>query len=340
MTRRKVYVAYTGGTIGMKKAARGYCPEPGFLRALIDVMPEFKSDELPLFDLHEYSPLLDSSDMTPGHWVSIAQDIAGRYRDYDGFVVLHGTDTMAYTASALAFMLLGLAKPVVVTGSQIPLCEVRTDARRNFVTALQIAGHHDLPEVCLYFNGRLLRGNRSVKVSCEAFEAFDSPNFPDLGEAGVRIELRRDLLITPVAGPLRVQELGKAKVAALRLFPGIPAEVVANILKPPLQGLVLECYGVGNGPVHDQAFLAAIAEAAARGVVIVDVTQCLNGSVDLGDYENGSAMARAGVISGFDMTAEAALAKLFFLFEQNLPASRVKELMQIDFCGELTLPSR
>ncbi len=343
MTRRKVYVVHAGGTIGMRRTGKGYAVEPGYLERWIDAMPDLRSDELPSWTLYEMSPLLDSSCMSPVHWEKIARDIEAHYDEYDGFVVLHGTDTMAYTASALSFMLQGLEKPIVVTGSQIPLCEVRNDARRNLITALLIAGFEDVPEVCLYFNGRLLRGNRAVKVSADRFEAFDSPNYPALGEAGVRIEIRRDLLLPKGRGPLRFHSMmgsGRVKVGALRLFPGISAEFVRNALKPPIEGLVLECYGAGNGPVTDADFIAALAEASARGVVIVDVTQCLRGRVDLVDYEAGFALARAGVVSGADLTAEAALAKLYHLLEQRLPHERVKEAMQQDLCGESSVRPR
>jgi L-asparaginase len=335
MPRRRVYVVHTGGTIGMRRTPTGYSVDSGHLENVLAAMPEFRAPELPEWHFAEMSPLLDSACMTPSHWVSIARDIAAHYADYDGFVVLHGTDTMAYSASALSFMLMGLEKPVVLTGSQIPLCEIRNDARRNLITALLVAGYEDVPEVCLYFNGRLLRGNRSLKVSADRFEAFESPNYPDLGRAGVRIEIRRDLLLPSGRGPLRFEELGSARVGALRLFPGISADFVANALKAPLQGLVLECYGSGNGPIHDRAFLEALTEATARGCVIVDVTQCLRGTVDLGGYEAGTALARVGVISGFDLTAEAALAKLYYLLERERDVARVKEAMQASLCGEM-----
>lgn len=338
MTRRRVCLIHSGGTIGMKKTVAGYAVEPGYLPGAMAALPEFGSRELPEWKIVELSPLLDSACMTPAHWVSIGREIENRYDDFDGFVVLHGTDTMAYTASALSFMVLGLEKPVVLTGSQIPLCEVRNDARRNLITAMLIAGKEDVPEVCLYFNGRLLRGNRSVKVSADRFEAFDSPNYPDLGEAGVKVEIHHRRLLRRGGGSLRFEPFGSARVGALRLFPGISADFVRNALAAPLQGLVLECYGVGNGPVHDAAFLGALEEATNRGVVIVDVTQCLRGSVDLLGYVAGTGLAKAGVISGFDLTAEAALAKMYWLFEQPLGAPRVKELMQTELCGELTRP--
>jgi len=335
--KKRVYIAHTGGTIGMNRTRDGYSPVPGYLQQQMESMREFAHPSMPEFTIHEYEPLLDSSNMTPREWVEIARDIAGHYDGYDGFVVLHGTDTMAYTASALPFMLGGLAKPVIITGSQIPLCEVRNDARENLITSLLIASNHDVPEVCLYFGGKLLRGCRSVKVSADGFAAFDSPNFPPLGTVGIDIEINWPLVRRGANGErLRVQELASPVVSALRLFPGISPELVRNVLRPPLQGLVLEAYGVGNGPDHDRQFLAALKEATGRGVVIVDCTQCLQGTVDLSEYATGSALARAGVISGFDMTAEAALAKLYYLFSRgDEPESVVRE-MQIDLRGEMS----
>jgi L-asparaginase len=338
MPRKRVYIAYTGGTIGMTPTRQGYTPAPGSLQAQMDVMSELRHPSMPAYRIHEYEPLLDSSNMTPAEWVKIARDIAGAYDRYDGFVVLHGTDTMAYTTSALPFLLSGLAKPVIVTGSQIPLCEVRNDGRENLITSLLIAANHDVPEVCLYFGGKLLRGCRATKVSADGFAAFDSPNVAPLGTVGVDIEINRDLVRKPTRRrKLQVDELKRAPVvSALRLFPGISPELVRNILRPPLQGLVLETYGVGNGPDQDAAFIAALAEATARGVVIVDCTQCLAGTVDLTEYAAGSALARAGVISGFDMTAEAALTKLYYLFSRGFGSEKVKLEMQRNLRGEMT----
>lgn len=338
MTRKRVYIAYTGGTIGMRRTRDGYSPEPGYLQQQLDAMPELSHDSMPLVTIHEYAPLLDSSNMTPREWVKIAHDIADHYDDYDGFLVLHGTDTMAYTASALPFMLSGLAKPVIITGSQIPLCEVRNDARENLITSLLIASTYDIPEVCLYFGGKLLRGCRAVKVSAGGFAAFDSPNFPPLGNVGIDIEINRPF-IRPVDDRrprLSVVDFQSPVVSALRLFPGISPELVRNVLRSPLQGLVLEAYGVGNGPDSDVAFLQALEEATQRGVVIVDCTQCLEGTVNLTEYTAGSALARAGVISGFDMTAEAALAKLYYLFSRGDSPDDVKRAIQEDLRGELT----
>ena len=338
--RKRVYIAYTGGTIGMKRTRSGYVPASGYLQSQMDAMPELRHPSMPRFKVHEYKPLLDSSNMTPREWVAIARDIGDHYDDYDGFVVLHGTDTMAYTTSALPFMLRGLGKPVIVTGSQIPLCEVRNDGRENLITSLLIAANYDIPEVCLYFGGRLLRGCRAVKVSADGFAAFDSPNVAPLGVVGTDIEINWDLVRKPGAKQkMRVEELGSPVVSALRLFPGISPELLRNVLRPPLQGLVLEAYGVGNGPDQDVEFVSALEAAAVRGVVIVDCTQCLEGTVDLSEYAAGTALARAGVISGFDMTAEAALAKLYYLFSRGLGVEKVKREMQRDLRGELSVAS-
>ncbi len=339
--KRRVYVIYTGGTIGMVRTPEGYAPAPGYLQGRMAEMPEMRAAEMPAYTLREYTPLLDSSNMTPDDWLRIAEDIARHYQEYDGFVVLHGTDTMAYTASALAFMLQGLRKPVILTGSQIPLSEMRSDAQANLIPAMLIAAHHAIPEVCLYFGNRLLRGCRATKVDAEGFNAFASPNFPPLATVGIHIELNRALLLPPPngSGALHVQALAPAQVGALRLFPSIPAEIVDNVLKPPLKGLVLETYGMGNGPTANVPLMTALQAATDRGVVIVNCTQCLTGTVNQGGYATGSALARRGVISGFDMTAEAALTKMFYLFSQEYALETIKSLMQISLRGELTLPA-
>jgi L-asparaginase len=337
--RRRVYIAYTGGTIGMRRRADGsYAPAPGYLAELMAALPELRDPRAPAYDIHEYAELRDSANMTPGDWTQIAEDIARAYEAYDGFVVLHGTDTMAYTASALAFMLANLRKPVILTGSQIPLCELRSDARDNLITALLIAAGGDLPEVCLSFGSRLLRGCRAVKVSASGLDAFDSPNFPPLAQIGISIAVDRRLLRpSPAAdAPLAVQPITPGvAIGALRLFPGISAAMVRGVLAP-LQGLVIEAFGSGNGPDQNVDLLAALAEATARGVVIVVCTQCLRGSVNLAAYATGASLARAGLISGYDMTAEAALAKLFYLFSAGHPPEKVRALMGEDLRGELT----
>jgi L-asparaginase len=335
---KRVYIAHTGGTIGMSPTREGYRPARGNLQKQMQRMPELVHPSMPEYVIHDYDPLLDSSNMTPAEWVTIADDIAEHYDDFDGFIVLHGTDTMAYTASALPFMLQGLGKPVVITGSQIPLCEVRNDARENLITSLLIAAGYAIPEVCLYFGGKLLRGCRATKVNADGFAAFDSPNFPPLGTVGIEIEINWDLVRKEKRKRLRVQKLGSPVVSALRLFPGISPDLVRNVLRPPLQGLVLEAYGIGNGPDQDKAFIAALEEATKRGVVIVDCTQCLEGTVNLSEYAAGSALARAGVISGYDMTAEAALAKLYYLLSRGDSSARVKRELTKDLRGEVTIP--
>ncbi len=337
--RKKLYIAYTGGTIGMVPGLHGYEPAPGFLKARMDRIPELRDPRMPEYHIHEYAPLLDSSDMTPAAWMTIARDIAARYHDYDGFIVIHGTDTMAYTASALAFMLRGLTKPVLVTGSQIPLSELRNDVRENLITSLLIAAEHPVPEVCLYFGNRLLRGCRATKVSANRFQAFDSPNFPPLGSIGIEIRVDPALfhICTTPAAEFELQPMRSARVGALRLFPGTSAELVRNVLRTPLEGLVLETYGSGNGP-SDPEFLRVLSDACARGVVIVNCTQCLHGGVNQTGYATGSSLARAGVVTGRDMTPEAALTKMSHLLSRELDIDRVRKLMTTSLRGELTEP--
>ena len=334
-----VYVAYTGGTIGMARTPHGYAPQRGLLERMMRTLPELYGTQVPDFVVNEYETLKDSADMSPADWNTIGEDIAAHYNSHSGFVILHGTDTMTYTASALSFMLEGLAKPVVFTGSQIPICEVRNDARNNLITSLILAGSSGIREVCLYFNGALLRGNRSTKVHSVGFDAFTSPDYPALGNIGIDIDIHVDRVLKPAPEPFRLSRASTSPVAALRVFPGITGDVVRNITKPPLRGLLLECYGVGNAPSHDVGFLQALKDADDRGVVIVDVTQCIRGSVDLASYAAGSRLADAGAISGHDMTVEAALGKLLYLLGRQLPASEIKREMQRDLRGELTTPA-
>lgn len=339
MQRRSVYIAYTGGTIGMRRGQRGYTPSRGFLEEKMAGMEVLRSREMPRYDICEYEPLLDSSNMTPEDWTKIGRDIFARYHDYDGFIVLHGTDTMAYSASALSFMFDNLDKPIVFTGSQVPLMEVRTDARENLITSLLIAANYPVPEVCLFVDDRLLRGNRSTKVSAQRFRAFASPNYPPLGTAGVRLDIDRTLLLPRPTGPVRWTPAGQAQVTDLRLFPGISSQILRQFLAPPLQGAVLHTYGAGNAPDHPE-ILSALRDATDRGQVIVNCTQCLQGSVDMEGYATGNALYDAGVIGGFDMTPEAALTKLFYLISQGLPTEEVRRSIQLDLRGELTDPTQ
>jgi L-asparaginase len=340
----RIYVAYTGGTIGMRKTTRGYVPESGHLQRLLAEIPRFHDPGVPEFEIVEFDPLLDSSNMDPGHWLAIADQIRRNYADYDAFLVLHGTDTMAFTAAALSFMLEDLAKPVVLTGSQIPLEETRNDAQNNLLTSLLLLGryHARLPEVMVFFGDKLLRGNRATKVSVTGFDGFDSPNFPPLGRAGIDIDIDWEQVLQrkPTLDELSVVEIGHAQVGAFRIFPGLEPRLLEAVLAPPTQGLVLECYGAGNAPTANPAFMRVLAEATARGVVIVDVTQALRGSANLSLYATGRALLDVGVVSGFDLTAEAALAKLYYLFAKGLAPERVEQLIQQPLVGELTLPSQ
>jgi L-asparaginase len=334
----KLLLLHVGGTIGMGPSSRGFSPRPGFLLEQIERTPEFRHAEMPEFQLIETDPLLDSSNMTPGDWLPIAETIQNHYEEFDGFVVLHGTDTMAFTASALPLMLRGLRKPVILTGSQIPLCQIRNDARENLITAMLIAGYYRVPEVCIYFNGKLFRGCRSTKVSAHRFDAFDSPNYPLLGVAGTSIEINESalLVLSETNQPLHVQRLTTPNIGTLRLFPGITAPVVEHFLDQPLEGLVLEAFGSGNLPSNNRPLLDLLRRAYERGVVVVAVTQCGHGKVSFAGYETGQAMAEVGVLCGHDMTVEAALTKLFYLHSLGLHKDEIRQMIGRNLVGELT----
>lgn len=338
MAKKNIYIAYTGGTIGMKESEKGWVPAPGFLEQQMHANPIFQSDEMPAYTIHEFKPLLDSSNMAPKDWVQIARNIEENIDDYDGVMVLHGTDTMAYTASALAFMLENLHKPVVITGSQIPLVKSRNDAIRNLTSSMLIAANEDIPEVSLFFNQDLFRGCRAVKANSESFTAFASPNLPPLATAGISIQVNKSLVRKrPLHAPkINIHEKMDPYVGVLWLFPGITSEIVSNFLQEPLKGAVIQAFGVGNGPTNNKDFTNALKEASDRGVVLVDCTQCWAGIVDLDDYATGSGMAAAGVVSGYDMTPEAALAKLFYLFGKGYTSEKVRKLVEQDLRGELT----
>jgi L-asparaginase len=332
----RVYVAYAGGTIGMRATDAGYAPVPGYLSDAIAGVAELREPEVPELVVHEHAPLMDSANARPQDWLRIACDIAGRAAEFDGFVVLHGTDTMAYTASALAFLLRGLGRPVVTTGAQIPIGVLRSDGRQNLLTAVLVAARPQVREVCLVFGSRILRGCRAVKESASGFEAFSSPNLPPLGSAGVEIALAAERLRAPAPGGVRLPEALDAPVRLLRLYPGMPAGLLRAALAPPARGLVLEAYGAGNLPDRDPDLLAALAEGAARGVVVVAVSQGLDGRVDLGAYAASAPLVAAGAVGGLDLTTEAAYAKLVVLLSEGRPPDEVRGLMTRDLCGELT----
>lgn len=336
--RKRIYIAYTGGTIGMMKSAHGYIPAPDFLSASIREMPEFYRPEMPEFTLHEYSPLMDSSDMTPSDWQRIAEDIRHNYKHYDGFVILHGTDTMAYTASALSFMCKNLSKPIIITGSQIPLAALRSDGQTNLLNALYIAAHYPIHEVSLFFNNRLFRGNRSTKADADGFDAFASPNFPPLLEAGIDIELAAGK-ITPVQQTdLAVAKVTAQEIGVVTLYPGMRAEIIDNLVKHPVKALILLSYGVGNAPQGGQ-LLASLKKAIAADIIVLNCTQCFKGTVNMHGYATGNALADIGVISGQDMTVEAALTKLHVLLSEFDNVADIKKMLAENLVGELTLPT-
>lgn len=335
--RPRVHVAYVGGTIGMRPTPDGFAPVPGYFEGIMESTLAAAGDRLPRVDFVEYEPLIDSSNATPSTWREIARELHSRREDFDGFVVLHGTDTMAYTASALSFLLPDFGKPIIVTGAQVPLESVRSDGRHNLIASLQIAAGGSVSEVALLFGRLLLRGNRATKIDASGLDAFASPNLAPLARIGVEIEIDRSL-VRGARGPARLLGCGPAHVAAVRLFPGIEGAVLENLCRPPLQGLVIEAYGAGNGPADDPAFLHAIHRATQRGVIVVVVTQCLRGSVQPSVYATGSALLAAGAIGGLDMTTEAALTKLEVLLGANLPADEVRALMVRNLAGELTEP--
>ncbi|HEY0847648.1 MAG TPA: type I asparaginase [Noviherbaspirillum sp.] len=337
MSRKHIGLIYTGGTVGMTKTAHGYAPMDDFASVLSRLFRD-QCDELPAYTLHVYPTPIDSANATPADWQAIGRDIAARYDQYDGFVVLHGTDTMAYTAAALSYMLQGLRKPVILTGSQIPLGVARSDALQNLITALQLAASEEISEVGLYFNQRLLRGNRATKVSTERLDAFDSPNYPCLATAGIELQIHHDALM-PRAETERfaLPEHAGHLVLPVRFVPGLPVRALQAMLDLNPHALLLQCYGSGNAPDRDPALLELLRQANDRGIVLVAGSQSLHGRVSLGNYAAGAALPAAGVIGTGDMTFEAAYVKLHHLFALGLPAEAVRTAFQHDLSGELTV---
>lgn len=333
--KKRICIIHTGGTIGMVRTVNGYAPKKGFMQEALSTIEELNAEEMPSYDYIEYDPLLDSSDVSVKEWVKIAKDIEARYDMYDGFVVLHGTDTMAYTASALSFMLDGLSKPVILTGSQIPLSEIRNDGRDNIITALLIAANYNIPEVCLYFGSKLMRGNRATKVSADDLIAFHSPNYPFLAEVGVNIEVNNKL-IRPAGDEFKVRTFDKRQIAVLKMFPGIQWEVFENIMTSHLKGFVIEALGAGNLPKSDYILESLLKKAKENNTIIVVCTQCLKGSAVIGQYEASSLLSKAGAVSGYDMTVEAAVTKLDYLLCLYDDTEKVKKLMETNLRGELT----
>ncbi|MBR1888041.1 MAG: type I asparaginase [Bacteroidales bacterium] len=337
----RVLVIYTGGTIGMKEDPADGTLKPFDFSQIKEEVPELNKFKVHI-DSYTFSPLIDSSDVEPALWVNLAELIHERYDDYDGFVVLHGTDTMAYSASALSFMLEGLSKPVVFTGSQLPIGVPRTDGKENLIGAVEIAsakkadGSARVPEVSIFFDSRLLRGNRSTKYSAEAFNAFASPNLPPLAQAGISIKYNSDIIRKPSASPLKVQTHLDCRVSILKIHPGITPAVARNSLcAPEIRACILETYGSGNAISKDW-FMDIVREADRLGKILLNVTQCKSGTVNMDLYATGATLKKAGVISGQDLTTEAALGKLFFLMGRSDNNEWVKNMLKIDLCGEIT----
>lgn len=337
----RVLVIYTGGTIGMKEDPADGTLKPFDFSQIKEEVPELNKFKVHI-DSYTFSPLIDSSDVEPALWVNLAELIHERYDDYDGFVILHGTDTMAYSASALSFMLEGLSKPVVFTGSQLPIGVPRTDGKENLIGAVEIAsakktdGSARVPEVSIFFDSRLLRGNRSTKYSAEAFNAFASPNLPPLAQAGISIKYNSDIIRKPSASPLKVQTHLDCRVSILKIHPGITPAVARNSLcAPEIRACILETYGSGNAISKDW-FMDIVREADRLGKILLNVTQCKSGTVNMDLYATGATLKKAGVISGQDLTTEAALGKLFFLMGRSDNNEWVKNMLKIDLCGEIT----
>lgn len=336
MSRKHIGLIYTGGTVGMTKTSQGYAPMQDFASVLSTLL-QGQGDGVPRYTLHAYPTPIDSANATPADWQVIGRDIAGRYEQYDGFVVLHGTDTMAYTAAALSFMLQGLRKPVIVTGSQIPLGVARSDAPQNLIAALQLAASDAISEVAVYFSQRLYRGNRATKVSAERFDAFDSPNYPCLATAGIDLRIDHAALLPRADKECFVlPEYGNQLVLPIRFVPGLPVRAIQAMLDLNPQALILQCYGSGNAPDRDPAALNILRRASDNGVVLVAGSQSLHGAVAIGNYAAGAGMTAAGVIGTKDMTFEAAYVKLHHLLASGLSPDVVRSEFLRDLSGELT----
>ena len=334
---------YTGGTIGMKQDLQDQTLKPFDFREILKEVPELRKFAFKI-DTYTFDPLIDSSDVEPGLWQRLAELIRTRYDHYDGFIILHGTDTMSYSASVLSFMLDGLAKPVIFTGSQLPIGVPRTDGKENLISSVEIASAKDtdgsalVPEVCICFDSLLMRGNRTVKVNSEVFRAFQSPNYPPLAEAGINIRYYRELIRKPQLPdcPFSADTRLDMRVSVLKLHPGITPQIVRDIVcSRETRAVILETYGSGNAPTAPW-FHEIIREAHMMDKILVNVTQCLAGSVNMNLYATGKALEREGVVNGYDSTTEAALAKLFVLMGKSDDNAWVRARMAENLKGEIT----
>ena len=335
----KLFIIYTGGTIGMVFDQNGALVPMGFQEIKYHI-PEIAKLGYE-FDMHAFNPPIDSSNMSPEIWITLAELIQTNYNSYDGFVILHGSDTMAFTASALSFMLQNLDKPVILTGSQLPIGEIRTDAKENIITTMEIAGAKKdgkamVPEVCIYFDYFLFRGNRTKKYNTEKFEAFYSYNYPALAEAGINIEYKEKNILKPNDSAFTINTKLDNNIAVLKMFPGISRHMVESVLHTPgIKAVIMETFGNGN-TITAPWFIESVRQAINNNIIIVDRTQCDGGSVELGRYETSAYLKDIGVTSGSDMTFEATITKLMWLLGQKLPVPDVKKLLEISLKGELT----
>ncbi|HIG33139.1 MAG TPA: type I asparaginase [Flavobacteriales bacterium] len=330
--KQKILLVYTGGTIGMVKDKIKNTLVPFNFDGLLKAIPELKSDELDLENVSIKSPI-DSSNMHPNIWVEIVEIIETNYANYDGFVILHGTDTMAYTASAFSFMLENLNKAIIFTGSQIPIGARRSDAKENLITAVEIAASGKVNEVCIYFEDQLYKANRTVKVNTEHFEAFESPNYPILAEAGVTIKYKSVLQKKQNQG-LIVHKNCSDDVAILKLFPGIKLAIIRSILNSA-KGIIIESFGAGNASTNTE-FTLLLSQKIQEGKIIMNISQCLHGKAVRGQYETNEPFEKAGVICGKDMTTESAITKLMFLLGLGLTDDEIKAQLQTNLRGEIT----
>lgn len=344
LKKASLLLIYTGGTIGMKEDINDQTLKPFDFSQIVEEVPEIRKFAFKI-DSYTFDPLIDSSDVEPSLWQSLASLISDRYEDYDGFIILHGTDTMSYSASALSFMLDGLTKPVIFTGSQLPIGVPRTDGKENLILAVEIAsakdidGHAKVPEVCVCFGSMLMRGNRTSKVNADVFRAFSSPNFPALAEAGIDIRYAEELIRKPLDWyqSLKINSKLDTRVGILKIHPGITPEVVRYFLySPETRAVIIETYGSGNAP-SGQWFVDIVREAVESGKIIVNVTQCLTGTVNMNIYATGKYLEKAGVVNGYDSTTESALAKLFFLMGKSPDNEWVRQMMARNLKGEISL---
>lgn len=337
-----VLLIYTGGTIGMVENIETGTLEPFDFDNLSKQIPEiqrlkFKVDHI------VFNPVIDSSDITPEHWIKMIRIIETNYTKYDGFVILHGTDTMSYTASALSFMIENLSKPVILTGAQLPIGKLRTDARENLITALEIAADKDengtskIQEVCVFFQNYLLRGNRTTKVNADNFNAFRSFNYPFLAKSGIAFRYdEQALLKRRDTNHVKFHYKLNTNVAVLKIFPGINKDIVSAIINiPGLKGLIIETYGTGNAPLF-QWFIDLISDAIKKGIVVVNISQCKIGFVDMSRYQTGISLKKAGVVSGYDSTVESALTKLMILLGHDFDSQQIRLKMSGAIAGEIT----